>query len=155
MEECATCIIKNPLLAMTKVDFYVLAENSFENCITFTCRLAAKVFQQGHGLLIKAPAKLTTLIDKALWQHPPAESFLPHAIDNTKQQLIVKKLTDPAPPSVVINMNADLVEQVDRYQRILQILPNHPELLAQGRQQFRHYQQLGLAIHTHKLTSHT
>ena len=52
---------------------------------------------------------------------------------------------------VLINLAASLPEGFERYERVVELVDQHPEVLAQSRERFRQYREQGCAPETHKL----
>lgn len=94
-------------------------------------------------------------MDALLWQFKPA-SFLPHAIAEPGQpaaeQLVIGTESDQeAFDDVFINLSGAPCQNLDRYQRVNEVLSADPEELNLGRQNYRYYQQQGFKPETHKL----
>ena len=94
-------------------------------------------------------------MDALLWQFKPA-SFLPHAIAEPGQpaaeQLVIGTESDQeAFDDVFINLSGTPCQNLDRYQRVNEVLSADPEELDLGRQNYRYYQQQGCKLETHKL----
>ncbi len=65
---------------MTRVDFYLLDDDSTDSLIDFTCRLIEKIRANGQRTHIHADdSGLSRRIDQALWNFKP-ESFIPHLL---------------------------------------------------------------------------
>ena len=52
---------------------------------------------------------------------------------------------------VLINLADALPEGFERYERVVELVDQHPEVLAQSRERFRQYREQGCAPETHKL----
>ena len=65
--------------------------------------------------------------------------------------MIGTKSDQEAFEDVFINLSATPCQNLDRYQRINEVLSADPEELDLGRQNYRYYQQQGFNPETHKL----
>ena len=52
---------------------------------------------------------------------------------------------------MLINLADALPEGFERYERVVELVDQHPEVLAQSREWFRQYREQGCAPETHKL----
>lgn len=142
--------------AMTQVSFYALSSTDQNSRQQFACRLAEKAVQLGHRVFLQVDSpEQARQIDALLWQFKPA-SFLPHAIAEPGQAaaeplMIGTKSDQEAFEDVFINLSATPCQNLDRYQRVNEVMSADPEELDLGRQSYRYYQQQGFKPETHKL----
>ena len=139
-----------------KVDFYVLGSNSPQQRLIFACRLAEKAYQRDLKVVILqdslADAKS---LDEMLWTFNE-RSFVPH-------QVCLDEHVDPETPVHLTlesaNMKADLLVNLtdrlpvgfDHYPRIAEIIDADPERRRLGRERFKTYRDLKVALDTHQL----
>ena len=140
---------------MARIDFYVLQHNSSDARLDFAVKLSQKGLSHQLQILIwlEDHAQASTL-DAKLWQMQP-ESYLPHAL---------APASDPAPP-IMLSVNQDIPNYRQLlinlhpkphpnsadFQRLAEIVIQTPEVLAQTRANYRHYQALGHEIFMHNL----
>mgnify|MGYP003952308321 CR=1 FL=1 len=134
-----------------QVDFYILSQPTFRNCFNFCAKLTSKVYREQGGCEISIDNQgITQELDQFLWEFK-TEAFLPHHIDENHANNIIVASNSKNIDSILINCKP--ADQVHRqtWQRLLQIVPNNPDLLALARTQFRHYQQNNINVNTHKI----
>jgi DNA polymerase III subunit chi len=142
---------------MTRVDFYVLPEESADGPLPTACRLCEKAVSTGKRVHIHAPdAAVATEIDRLLWVYKQG-GFIGH------ERLGVSKDTDLAsvliggdePPAshrdVLVNLAAAVPPYFDRFERVLEIVAGDTATRGQSRERFKFYRDRGLAPETHKL----
>jgi DNA polymerase-3 subunit chi len=139
-----------------KVDFYVLGSNTPKQRFNFACRLTEKAYLRDLKVVILqdnlADAKS---LDELLWTFSE-RSFVPH-------QVCIDERVDPETPVHLTlesaNMKADLLVNLtdrlpggfDHYPRIAEIIDANPERRRQGRERFKTYRDLKVALDTHQL----
>jgi DNA polymerase III subunit chi len=140
-------------MIMKTVDFYITPFKNFNDSIEFCCKLIFKAYQHSMSCIIYTDtAENAKKIDSMLWKRPK-EGFIPHHINpDNPQQLIVTQTNSQEPHPIWINCrSADKIAPDSNWARCLQIVPNDPELLQVARQQYRHYEDTGATIKTHKI----
>ncbi|WP_123401893.1 DNA polymerase III subunit chi [Inmirania thermothiophila] len=139
---------------MTRIDFYVLEEPGTEPRRRLACRLAEKAFAQGHAVFLHAADEAeAAALDELLWTFR-AGSFVPHARPGDPLAATVRVLIDAgAPPAdmsdVLVNLHPDVPPFFSRFGRLAEIVT--PDTRAAARARYRHYQQRGYPLHTHRL----
>jgi len=142
---------------LPEASFYVLASHSSQQRQEFACKLIEKIYRSGQFcyLLVDDPAQ-ADMLDKLLWTFR-AGSFIPHqcyqgitpAYQNT---VLIGENDIPLQwRKVIINLSDQLPPLDPPTERILEILDASEQCRQAARQRYRHYQQLGLNITTHKL----
>lgn len=143
---------------MPKATFYTHVGNPR----AFACRLAARAVQSGSQVLIWADSPETVArLDTDLWQFE-AVSFLPHEIWQNGQPCpqdvpVVlacgNVLPETAGSRVVLNLSPDFwCEMPEPPERVLEIVGNGLEELAEARERFRAYRASGFEIEHHDRT---
>lgn len=142
---------------MAEVSFYVLASQSQQERQEFACKLIEKIYRSGQNCYVLTDsAEQAASIDKALWTFR-AGSFIPHQIytgivPELKQTILIGGNDIPeSRQNVIINLSENVPAITGHTERILEILDNSEACKQAGRQRYRHYQQLGLNITTHKM----
>ncbi|PCK07328.1 MAG: DNA polymerase III subunit chi [Alteromonadaceae bacterium] len=145
---------------MTSVDFYVLQQNSIDDRKQFACRLIDKVVRQGHKVILnEEQATDSADMDQRLWAFKP-ESFIPHVVAgdaNTQNAAVVLVNTQNTGEDtelhedVLINLAMKPPSNFARFQRLVEIVVQEPEILAATRKNYAIYKSQGYTINMHKL----
>jgi DNA polymerase-3 subunit chi len=124
----------------------------------FACRLLRKAYLQGARVLVRAPSARLARLDRALWTFAERE-FLPHLrfaapgvvpaqAARTPIWLVDGQLPAGVPP-VLVNLGADLPDDWQAFDRIIEVLSTEPDDEQRGRARWRAYKAAGLAIKHH------
>jgi len=142
---------------MPEVNFYVLASQSRQERQDFACKLIEKIYRSGQNCYVLTDsAEQAASMDKELWSFR-AGSFIPHQIYNgivpelTQTILIGGSDIPESRQNLIVNLSDNTPAVTKRTERILEILDSSEICKQAGRQRYRQYQQLGLAITTHKI----
>lgn len=141
---------------MTRVDFYVLPDQKDNGRALLACRLIDKAYNLGHTLyLLAASEAQAAALDDLLWTFRQ-DSFIPHERYPLTGQddspiLIGTCLPADRTAQVLINFTNQLPEGFARYERVIELVDQTPEVLARSRERFRQYREHGLTPETHKL----
>jgi len=141
-----------------EISFYVLSSHSQQQRLEFACKLIEKIYRSGHSCFVLTDsAAQAEEMDKQLWSFR-AGSFIPHQIYNgivpELAQTVLIGSSEEIPESrqnLIVNLSSRAPTLSPQTERILEILDNSDASKQAGRQRYRHYQQLGLAIATHKM----
>lgn len=142
---------------MPEVGFYVLASHSQQQRYDFACKLIEKIYRSGHYCyVLTESAEQAEQMDKSLWAFR-AGSFVPHqqyngSIPDFQQTILIGGGDIPENwRKIVVNLSSHFPPATAPTERILEILDDSEASKQAGRQRYRHYQQLGLSIVTHKM----
>lgn len=142
---------------MPDISFYILPTESLKERDLFACKLIEKAYRSGVACyVLMDDAGQSQRFDDLLWTFR-AGSFVPHQLyeGQTPEFSNVTLIGLQAPPDAwrhtVLNLSAQCPENFQTLGRILEILDNGETTKAAGRQRYRHYQQAGIEIATHKL----
>lgn len=140
-------------LPMARIEFHFNAPS----LVSYTCRLLRKV--HGRGLRAQVVGQASTLahLDMALWTFSSLD-FLPHCgvqASDTVRQVSSVLLTE-APVSdwhqqVLINLGESVPEQLETFERIIDVVTRDELHRALGRERWRHYARLGHELIRHDL----
>ncbi len=140
---------------MTRVSFYILADQQTQSRQIFACRLAEKAWKQGHQVYIHTDhAEASAELDALLWSFR-ADSFVPHEINsgnNTDSKILIGH--DNHPPrlmDLLINLSNNQPGFFSQFNRVAELLNDDETVKLAGRERYRYYQQHGYALETHKL----
>lgn len=144
---------------MNSVDFYLLKEETLEACYRCACRLTYKAWQKKTGVYFYCETEeIAKVLDDMLWTFKDI-SFIPHQLItdlNTSEEEIVM-IGFPSNPAlspqreILINLTSTIPEFFKIYPRILEIVPNDPNLKAKAREKYKIYQRENYITHTHEI----
>jgi DNA polymerase-3 subunit chi len=148
---------------MPEVSFYLLPSRSQQERYLFACKLIEKAYRSGHFCYVLTDsAEQSEIMDNLLWTFR-AGSFIPHERYTSEtfslpraewERHVILIGTHKAPEDwqkTVINLSSQCPQDLEQIERILEILDDSEETKEAGRQRYRQYHQLGLAIATHKI----
>jgi DNA polymerase-3 subunit chi len=143
-------------MGVPRIDFYVLPDQQEKGRALLACRLADKAYALGHTVyLFTSSEARAAMLDDLLWTFRQ-DGFVPHE----RYPLIGEEgspvLIGVSPPTevaaqVLINCSDELPEGFERFERVVELVDQHPDVLAQSRVRFKHYRDRGCAPETHKL----
>ncbi|MCW9013201.1 MAG: DNA polymerase III subunit chi [Gammaproteobacteria bacterium] len=142
---------------MSRVDFYILPDQSKNSLQHFACRLTDKAWQQGHRILIQTDsAEDSRMLDDMLWVFSDG-SFIPHAVvdasDNKAQPVLISHLpqgVDQGRFQLMINLSSRAAAQ-DQFERIAEILNQEPARKKTGREHYKIYREKNYALNHHEI----
>jgi DNA polymerase-3 subunit chi len=143
-------------MGVPRIDFYVLPDQKENGRALLACRLADKAYGLGHTVyLFTASETRAAALDDLLWTFRQ-DSFVPHERYPLVGEEGSPVLVGTAAPAtveaqVLINLADALPEGFERYERVVELVDQHPEVLAQSRERFRQYREQGCLLETHKL----
>ena len=148
---------------MTKVDFYVVEENSFAEMMHFVCRLTDKIYRLGHKIHIHTSDDSTTQnINKLLWDYDES-AFLPHQIvgppiDSTaprtpvESPITIAESLDPHHcEDVLINLGNQVPLWFSRFKRVAEFVGGDEAQREAARQRYRFYRDRGYNLDMHPI----
>ena len=140
---------------MSRVDFYILADENRYSIQHFACRLAEKAYLQGHKILIKTESvDESHALDNLLWTIQD-NSFIPHALldasSSDDQAVLISHEHDVIDDfQLLINLSSTAAQhtKVDRIAEVLNQQANSKQI---GREHYKIYRDLGLELHHHEM----
>ncbi len=141
---------------MPRIDFYVLPDHRDNGRALLACRLADKAYGLGHTVYILAASEAQAVaLDDLLWTFRQ-DSFIPHErypLASEESSPVLVGMVSPADANaqILINFTDKLPEGFERYERVVELVDQNPEVLAKSRERFRQYRERGCAPETHKL----
>ncbi|MFZ2290594.1 MAG: DNA polymerase III subunit chi [Halopseudomonas yangmingensis] len=138
---------------MPRIIFYTLSSPAAEAREAFACRLALKAWRQGLRvwLLCRDQAQAHTL-NQQLWDLPNA--FMPNAReDQVQQENVICGWNVPTAGrcDLLINLTDSMAFNAADYASLAEILHNHEDTLAPGRERFRQYRKQGYDPQKHAI----
>ncbi len=142
---------------MVEVSFYLIASESLQERYLYACKLIEKAYRSGHFCYVLTDTtQQSQFLDDLLWTFR-AGSFIPHQlytgeIPDFKKVILIGSLDAPEHwQKTIINLSAQCPANFEKLERLVEILDNSEETKELGRNRYRHYQQAGIAITTHKI----
>ena len=145
---------------MTRVDFYILDDDSPAGRQRFACRLAEKASSQGGHIYIHTQdAEQTEMMDQLLWTFR-AGSFLPHealregvSTDKSCTIHLGHGVEPDTHDDILINLAPDVPLFFSRFQRVAEVINSDEKQRVLGRERFRFYRERGYPLDTHNIGS--
>lgn len=132
--------------------FYLLDKTPIEARDYLACRLVNKAWQQGFSIYLHCiDLEVAARLDDLLWTFRDI-SFIPHALttDDLKSPVCIGWEENPIPTyEVLINLTDSMPHFFEKFQRIVEIVPNEPHAKSTARQKYKTYQKVGCELQTH------
>ncbi len=140
---------------MTRVDFYILDDQSLDASMRFACRLGLKAYLSGHPVHVHVEdAGAAAELDELMWDYPQ-HRFLPHEILADDGQPSSPIHIGFHPPhhteGLLINLGAEVPAFFGRFDRVAEIVV--ADTREQGRTRYAHYRDRGYPLHHHELNN--
>jgi DNA polymerase-3 subunit chi len=141
-----------------RVDFYVLKSAAAKQRWAFACRLTEKAYLRDLSIVIVNDTLADAqALDDLLWTFNE-RSFIPHKVcvdehsmdPAAKVHLAVLPTVLPA-ADLLVNLTARLPEHWELYPRIAEIIDADEDRRRLGRERFKTYRDLKVALETHQL----
>lgn len=140
---------------MTKIDFYVLQQDSIIARLHYACRLTEKALSRQHRVVLAVDNEQTANeLSDYLWQFKP-ESFLPHQLENSTIDAPIRvcwSLDDEQHHDILINLKTEIPAWFSRFQRVLEVVVQHEQCLSDTREHFLFYRDRGYPLQSHNIT---
>lgn len=139
---------------MTRIDFYVLTQETPNGRALLACRLAEKAFQHGHRVYIHTESAVQSRhLDDLLWTFR-AGSFVPHGLPEQADEVpvVISERGEPGDdPDVLINLGAEIPLFFSRFARVAEVVDQSDTCLRTGRERYRFYKERGYELASHTL----
>lgn len=141
---------------MPRIDFYVLPDQHDNGRALLACRLADKAYRLGHTVyLLAASETQAAALDDLLWTFRQ-DSFIPHErypLAGAESSPVLVGAAFPAAINVqvLINLTDALPEGLEQFERVVELVDQHPDGLTKSRERFKQYRERGFNPETHKL----
>ncbi|MCR6651745.1 MAG: DNA polymerase III subunit chi [Cellvibrionaceae bacterium] len=137
-----------------RIDFYVLQSSSVEERLHFAVRLVEKAWLQNcSAVVLTADGTTADALDALLWRFKP-ESFIPHSRTDATAPVFIGTDAGLLPlRELLINLGPSLPAEVERFQRLAEIVIQTPEVLEPTRFRYGRYREMGYQVNTHKLAT--
>lgn len=140
---------------MTRVDFYILDEQSPQQRQDFACRLIQKTARLGHRIYVHCDsADEAHALDHSLWAFQP-HSFIPHRLlqqDNSDNPIEIGYGDNPGSHhDLLINLSLTIPAFFSRFERVAEIVTQDAAVLDATRTSYRFYASKNYPLHRHDL----
>ena len=142
---------------MTRIDFYVLSDESTDARLRYACRLAEQEAERGSRVYLQTGSTGDTQrLDDLLWTYND-RSFLPHEIAGgtpPHPRVMVMLGEVNAPPShrdLLINLTDSCAPDAGTYPRIAEIVDVDPDRKRKARERYKQYREQGLTLESHNV----
>jgi len=141
-----------------RVDFYVLNSAAAKQRFTFACRLIEKAYLRDLRVVVLSESGTDAkAVDDLLWTFND-RSFVPHQLCHDEQSIdpdtpvrVTCALEGAGTADLLVNLSDRLPPGLERFARIAEIIDAEPERRRLGRERFRSYRELKVALETHQL----
>jgi DNA polymerase-3 subunit chi len=154
-----------------RVDFYVLKSSTAKQRWTFACRLTEKAYLRDLKVVLLGDTLAEVeALDALLWTFSE-RSFVPHDIHSGRPSAAAAATSATAAPAspasaavqltqdldsvgsadLLVNVSTRLPARLDRFARVAEIIDADDERRRLGRERFKAYRELKLAVETHQL----
>ncbi len=134
---------------MSHVDYYVLPDTGSDARLHFLYRLLDKIHPLGMRIYIRVHDETEARqLDQRLWEYR-ADAFLPHSLLTEGLEAPVEIGYGDSLPShraVYINMAGDIAPAAFAFERLIEIVIQQEQVLADTRANYRQYKQQGFTI---------
>jgi DNA polymerase-3 subunit chi len=143
-----------------RVDFYVLDGKAPRERLAFACRLAEKAYLRDMSVVMLGETGADAeALDDLLWTFSE-RSFVPHEL---RRSAPIEPQPRPAPVQVtadldcvdvadlLVNLSPRLPGGMARFKRIAEVIDGDDDRRRLGRERFKAYRDLKLAVETHRL----
>lgn len=141
---------------MTEVDFYILKDEAPQAGMQFACRLAEKIFKDGHQVYINTTSgQQLKQLDDLLWTFRQG-SFLPHAVCTSNEPeaapiLLGHAIEPDGPSDVLVNLAEDIPAFFSRFSRVTELVSGDDTQREMARTHYKFYKDRGYTVRSHQL----
>jgi DNA polymerase-3 subunit chi len=145
---------------MTEAIFYILNTSQPRERYVVACKITEKAYKLGkHVFILTSSTEESQALDNLLWSFKQG-SFIPHEIvDSTQQQttealpnaVLIGTSTSTTSATVLINLSTELPDNMDRFERIVEIIDQDVQIKQAGRQRYKASQSKNFQLKTHNL----
>lgn len=145
---------------MTRVDFYILPDDTSRGLELFACRLAEKAHSQGLKIYINTQnEQQTESLNSLLWTYKQ-DSFLPHEIavkdSRTEAPIMLGHGIEPEQSfGLLINLDYEVPLYFSQFERLAELVNQNEQVKAKGRERFRFYKDREYQINSHDMSKNS
>ncbi len=140
---------------MTRIDFYILADEQEAARLHFACRLIDKARHMGNQVYVcSRDESQAQELDQLLWTFRP-ESFIPHQLhtkdDDTGSVLIGWGEDCSNHHGLLINLSHQVPEYFSRFERLVEVVCQQQDVLEATRKHYGFYRDRGYPIQSNDM----
>ena len=141
---------------MTRIDFYILADQAAGDRYHLACRLAEKAWQKGRRIYIHTQHDTESRhIDRLLWTFREG-SFVPHGLISENDPELTPILIGSGDEvgnehDVLISLTTEAPAFFSRFERVAELIDHDAEVKKAGRDRYRLYRDRGYTLNTHSI----
>lgn len=141
---------------MTRIDFYLLKEQSGGDRFLLACRLVERIHSERHRIYIQVPdVEQARHLDRLLWTFRQ-QSFLPHGLasgaDRELTPILIGHGGDPGDENqVLINLGLEVPSFFGSFERLCEPLDQDAQVREAGRKRYAYYRDRGYPLHHHEI----
>lgn len=136
---------------MTRIDFYILQDQTEDACMRFACRLGLKALQTGNPVHVHVEdASCASDLDELMWDYPK-HRFIPHETSkNPSGSPVHIGFAEPhLQDGLLINLASAIPPFFGRFDRVAEVVVGATR--EQGRDRYKYYRDRGYPLHHHDL----
>jgi DNA polymerase-3 subunit chi len=139
---------------VSRADYYILPDSDADSRAAFLCRLCDKILSLGLRVFISTEHETAARqLDQQLWS-AKADSFLPHVLLGQSPDSPIEigwgeQLPDHR--QVFVNLSGRLPDNAFHFERIVEIVVQTPEVLANLRDNYARCRDHQFEIHNHDM----
>lgn len=141
---------------MTRIDFYILEQDSLIARLHYACRLTEKALHHQHQVVLAVDNEQTAKeLSDYLWQFKP-ESFVPHQLQTEKTLAPIRicwSHDDEQQHDILINLQNQVPTGFSRFGRVMEIVVQQEQCLQDTREHFQFYRDRGYPLQSHKIAA--
>lgn len=139
---------------MTRIDFHILSCTGFNEAAHYVCRLTEKAWAAGHSVLIYCDEDWLQGLDEHLWSFRP-DAFVPHhpLSDGETRVNLTCSEDCGGHHDVLISLAHQQPPHFSRFNRLIEVVFEAPELKAAKRAHYRFYQERGYPLQNRQVQS--
>lgn len=139
---------------MPRADYYILPDSEPESRAAFLCRLCEKILGLGMRVFISTEHEAAARrLDQQLWTTRP-QSFVPHSLLHGQPDSPIEIGWGEQLPEhrqVFVNLSGRLPDNAFHFDRIVEIVVQTPEVLANLRDNYTRCRDHQFEIHNHDM----
>jgi DNA polymerase-3 subunit chi len=143
---------------VTRVDFYVLADEAPDARLRVACRLIEKAYDGGIRTYVQTAAlEDAQRLDELLWTFSD-RAFIPHEVSEdgaaSHERVVVLIGAGAAPVThrqLLINLGIGMPAELDSFERIVEIVDVDPQSKRLARERYKAYREHGCTLESHNL----
>ena len=140
----------------TRIDFYVLRNQSANGALKLACKIVQKAYSLGYSVYLNTRNQQESeILDELLWTFSQ-NSFVPHELDDAtkgrQSPVLIGKQPIVKDIDMIVSLATEPIPNYENFPRIAEIVGFQEEEKMSGRDRFRYYRECGIEPLTHHIT---